>query len=434
MEMLARAPDDSGVSSRAVAIQDDYLMKLLATRPIAAVPALPQMSKQLAAPAAALARSAIQAPAGQSPAPVILQSQVSSSVEGPIAAARTVLGGERFAGLRARLLQHQDEFLQQIFDLHRCVRRQRQLVAVCDQPDALVDAVQSLLALPSDPAVDGGSAPAAAASPVWVKPQDAQVVRPVAAQHALVAQPPPGPYAVHGRMAVPYSGPGPLYKGALLQPAGPAPFDPLTAWYCRHYAAPPAYAATAPVLSHAGPAGSFPLATYDGAPGYGYAPTHAVAPWNAGMPPCSASAGGPHVAAAAYDARVAAAPSHGDRWWQDPAQVPAQPWSLPVHAGLHCTSSRVCLLSWTKKLTALPLKSCINAVRRCLAQLGCRVWWLGPPLCRRRAAASAGRVRCAAAMRRSPNSKPSARPESTLACLRVLISLVSAQLLPAGLV
>ena len=253
-------------------------------------------------------------------------------LEGSSAAARTALGSERFAGLRARLLQHQDLFLQQIFDLHRCVRRQQQLVAVCDRPGALAEALRSLLALPAEQAANRGSAPTTIADPVRANPKDAQPARSVAAQQAPVPQPLPGPFAPYGRKAAGFGGPGPVFQDALLQP-GAAPFDPLAAWYSRHYAAPPPYAcaaAAAPILSHPQPAASFHTVrhlrggTGCGSVCGGYGPAGAIAvslqTAEGIFPPCSASAGGPVAAAIALDERVAAAPSHGDRWWQDPAR------------------------------------------------------------------------------------------------------------------
>ena len=57
MELLARAQDDAGVSSRAAPVQDDYLMKLLATRPAALPPTVQHPGKQPAAAVAALPAS-----------------------------------------------------------------------------------------------------------------------------------------------------------------------------------------------------------------------------------------------------------------------------------------------------------------------------------------------------------------------------------------
>ena len=341
MEQLARAPEDTGVSSRAAAVQDEYLMKLLSTRPAAVAPLLPHPPKQ---PAAAVTRpdsSGVRVVTGPSPAAGHLQKQATLPLEGSSAVAKSALGSGGFAGLRAQLLKHQDVFLQQIFDLHRCVRRQQQLVAACDQPDALAEALQSLQGPPENPAAVCGSAPATVAASTPADPLDAHPERPGAAQHAFVPQPLPAAmaaYAQYGRMAPQFG--GPVYSGAPLQPSGPASFDPLAAWYCRHYAPPPPYACAAaavPALSQPPPAASFQaFGAHSAGPGYksacgGYGSAGPVAmSVQAGMPPCSASAGGRPTAMAALDGAVAAAPLHGDRWWQDPAQVLLM--SAPLHS------------------------------------------------------------------------------------------------------
>ena len=351
MELLAGAADDPGVSSRAAAVQDDYLMKLLSGRPSSAALNVQLVAKQ---PAAAVVAAMAADPANSlmggrqqgvaansSPAPAVPQQRAASSAAaGPSAAARAALGAQGFAGLRARLLQHQDVFLQQMFDLHRCARRQAQLVAVCDQPEAVAAALESVMASSREASQQiGACVPSAAAAVAAPTGQIASEERPAAVQitpapavvqqQPIAAQPRPGAFP-YGSVAARFGGLGPMYEGFPGAPvAPPAAFDPMAAWYAHHYGAQqhPYAAAAAPQLHR--PAGSLPvMGTFSNAAGSGIGSAGAVYGGGAGfvaasrdpaLPRGTASAG-VVPAQMAFDGRAVAL-SHGDRWWQDPAQV-----------------------------------------------------------------------------------------------------------------
>ena len=347
MDLLARAPNDSGASSRAAAVQDDYLMKLLSSaRPSSAMRKVHVAAKQVAAATTSAAVDHYSHD-GMAAQPDAVVEPTQSAPAGPkqrgplqatAGAARAALGPQRFAGLRARLLQHQDVFLQQMFDLHRCVRRQQQLVAVCDQPEAVAAALNAVLA-PSEPGSQEvglssqpvnapvGAAPNAPAAPPAQLAALQRAAAPAALHHAFVAQPLPGSYP-YGSVAARFGGPGITYAGPQMPQAVPPAYDPMAAWYAHHYGTPPApfVAAASPLVSHHRPAGSLPVMGTFSNGGSVYSPAGALygqvaASRNPALPRCSASAGVP-PGAAAFNGRTLAL-SHGDRWWQDPAQVRA---------------------------------------------------------------------------------------------------------------
>jgi len=353
MELLAGAVDDSGVSSRAAAVQDDYLMKLLSGRPSSASLNVQLVARQ---PAAAAAAAGLDANPGNSqgcqqqvvtarnpsPAPAVSQQQrvAPSAGVGSSAAARAALGAKRFAGLRACLLQHQDVFLQQMFDLHRCARRQQQLVAVCDRPEAIAAALDAVMASsrlatqhtglrePSDaPAM---AAPAAQALPAEQPAAAQRGPAPAGVQQQPIAAQPRQPQLPYGSVAARFGGPGAMYEGFPGAPVAPPAFDPMAAWYAHHYGATAhPYAVAAAQLPPQHRAGSLPVmaGTFSNAGGSAFGSAGAVygsagyvaASRDPALPRCTASAGVAPVPMT-FDGRAVAL-SHGDRWWQDPAQV-----------------------------------------------------------------------------------------------------------------
>ncbi len=385
MELLAGAVDDSGVSSRAAAVQDDYLMKLLAGRPSLAslnVQLVARHSATVPAPAQ-LAANPSNSLGGQqqavaarnpSPAPSVPQQRVASSASvGPSAAARAALGAKRFAALRARLLQHQDVFLQQMFDLHRCARRQQQLVAVCDRPEAMTAALAAVMASSREASQQAGtrepsSAPATAAPATQMPPveqtaagQRASAPAVAQQQHPIAAQPRQAQYP-YGSVAARFGGPGGMYEGFPGAPVAPPAFDPMAAWYAHHYGATAhPYAVAAAQLPPQHRTGSLPVmaATFSNAGGsafgsagaaYGGCAGYAAASRDPALPRCTASAGVAPQVPMAFDGRAVAL-SHGDRWWQDPAQVWMQPLLMllwPV--SIRCKSYRLLLRCMSLRL------------------------------------------------------------------------------------
>lgn len=304
MELMARRPMDQPVFSGldpdgSPHEQDDYLMRLLQPRsasnpePTASQPPAPASLL----PAAASVAPPPHAAQGLPPAlacPALVAAPRAAAA--PWAAAPTwgtlvkaALGAPRYAQLRARMLEHQDTFLQQIFDLHRCVRRQRQLVAASDDPQALAHAVTGfgITPLPAPRALSPAALPACLPQPQQYPGAHAAVAQHPACLHPL------GPKPAELPPAMPFG--APLYCSA---PQGPA-LDPMSAWYTQHYSA---YvgavmpATQPPPLRRQQPTVSVPVA----AP-FARAHTAPVLPVSA-------------VAAAAGQ-------SAGARWWQDPGQV-----------------------------------------------------------------------------------------------------------------
>ena len=357
MELLAGAVDDSGVSSRAAAVQDDYLMRLLSGRPSSASLNVQLVARQPAAAAAVPAPVQLtvtpsnslggqqQAVAARnpSPAPAVLQQQraaSSAAAAGPSAAARAALGAKRFAGLRACLLQHQDVFLQQMFDLHRCARRQQQLVAVCDRPEAMSAALDGVMASSRQATQHTGprepseamtmAAPAAQAPPVEQPAAAQRGPAPAGVQQQSVAAQPRQPQFPYGSVAARFGGPGGMYEGFPGAPVAPPAFDPMAAWYAHHYGATPhPYAVAAAQLPPQHRTGSLLVmpGTFSNAGGSAFgsagavygAAGYAAASRDPAAPRCTASAGVAPLPMA-FNGRAVAL-SHGDRWWQDPAQV-----------------------------------------------------------------------------------------------------------------
>ena len=54
---------------------------------------------------------------------------------------RHKLGPEQFTRIRNMLLEHQEAFMSQIYELHRIVGLQKHLTAMCERPDLLASEV-----------------------------------------------------------------------------------------------------------------------------------------------------------------------------------------------------------------------------------------------------------------------------------------------------
>lgn len=59
------------------------------------------------------------------------------------------IGQEAFSALRDAVLEHEETFVEQIYDLHRLIRRQRHLEANCKQPAAYNAELQRLVSAPT---------------------------------------------------------------------------------------------------------------------------------------------------------------------------------------------------------------------------------------------------------------------------------------------
>lgn len=226
----------------------------------------------------------------------------------PTSRVKRAVGGKRFRELRALILDHQDTFLQQIYDLHRCVQRQRQLVRVCADQKALSRAVSELKLAPLHKRKPAPiAAPPAVLPPMYFPSGYPPLPQPPHLQHYQAALPPPGkPY--QSKLTTKAAGtplaPAMHYEAIPAVPQSLA--DPMSVWYAQHYGS------VAPAMTVARPL-PHPTRT-------AYTHTDAVAVPQQ-MTGTTASEGTAPGCMTAELPVSNAGQTGGVRWWQDPGQV-----------------------------------------------------------------------------------------------------------------